>query len=63
MKVRIFNLAGRLKRILSHDNPVGEGNQNIVWDGRDGDGKVVPSGLYIVTLEKDEEYLEQQWVF
>ena len=55
VKVRIFNLAGRLKRILSHDNPVGEGNQNIVWDGRDGDGTVVPSGLYIVTLEKDEE--------
>ena len=55
VKVRIFNLAGRLKRVLSHENPVGEGNQNIVWDGRDGDGSVVPSGLYIVTLEKNKE--------
>ena len=55
VKVRIFNLAGRLKRVLSHENPVGGGNQNIVWDGRDGDGSVVPSGLYIVTLEKNKE--------
>ena len=55
VKVRIFNVAGRLKRILTQDNPSGKGNQLIVWDGKDYDGSVVPSGLYIVTLEKNND--------
>jgi flagellar hook assembly protein FlgD len=55
VKVRIFNVAGRLKRILRQDNPSGKGNQLIVWDGKDYDGSVVPSGLYIVTLEKNND--------
>ncbi|MFL2982766.1 MAG: hypothetical protein ACJZ12_00060 [Candidatus Neomarinimicrobiota bacterium] len=57
VKVRIFNLAGRLKRILTQDNPSGSGNQLIVWDGKDHDGSVVPSGMYIVTLEREDKIL------
>jgi len=44
-----------LKRILTQDTPSGKGNQLIVWDGKDYDGSVVPSGLYIVTLEKNND--------
>ena len=57
VKVRIFNLAGRLKRILTQENKSGSGNQLIVWDGKDHDGSVVPSGMYIVTLEREDKIL------
>ena len=59
IKARIFNLSGRLKRVIEPEvfNNV-NGNQVIVWDGKDSDGKVVKSGLYIVTLEKEKTVLK-----
>ena len=57
IRARIFNLAGRLKRVLDQENNNGAGNQLIVWDGKDDSGKIVPSGLYIITLEKDDTIL------
>ncbi|CAI8171802.1 MAG: Uncharacterised protein [Methanobacteriota archaeon] len=27
------------------------------WDGKDSNGEIVPSGLYIVTLEKEDTIL------
>jgi len=52
---RIFNLSGRLKRVL--DQAAGPGHQVMNWDGKDSNGKIVPSGLYIVTLEKEDTIL------
>ena len=49
---RIFNLSGRLKRTIKPEAPGNIGRQVMNWDGRDSDGEVVPSGLYIVTLAK-----------
>jgi hypothetical protein len=59
IKARIFNLSGRLKRVIEPEfsNNI-SGNQVIVWDGKDSDGKVVKSGLYIVTLEKEKTVLK-----
>ncbi len=57
IKARIFNLAGRLKRVLTQESNHSAGNQLIVWDGKDEFGEVVPSGLYIITLEKDDAIL------
>jgi flagellar hook assembly protein FlgD len=56
---RIFNLSGRLKRVIQPEvsNNI-SGNQVLVWDGKDFDGKVVKSGLYIVTLEKESTILK-----
>ena len=56
---RIFNLSGRLKRVIEPEvsNNI-SGNQVLAWDGRDFDGKVVKSGLYIVTLEKESTILK-----
>ena len=48
---RIFNLSGKIKRTLKPEQKLGPGNNIIVWDGKDADGSVVPSGLYIVPLE------------
>ena len=52
--VRIFNLSGRLKRTLRPEFPSQSGHQVMNWDGKDSNGDIVPSGLYIVTLEKDD---------
>ena len=49
---RIFNLSGRLKRVLKPEHTQQIGNQMLNWDGKDENGKIVPSGLYIITLEK-----------
>ena len=54
---RIFNLSGRLKRTLRPESPSQTGNQVMNWDGKDSNGAIVPSGLYIVTLEKDDTIL------
>ena len=55
--VRIFNLSGRLKQILKPESNLQSGHQIINWNGRDLNNKVVPSGLYIVTLEKEDTIL------
>ena len=33
------------------------GHQIINWDGKDYNNNIVPSGLYIVTLEKEDTIL------
>lgn len=55
---RIFNLAGRLKRIIEPEFSTQPGHQVLNWDGKDSQGNIVPSGLYIVTLEKDDTILK-----
>ena len=54
---RIFNLSGKIKRTIKPENSMGPGKNVIVWDGKDFDGSIVPSGLYIVTLEASESIL------
>ena len=54
---RIFNLSGRLKRVIKPEFTSQAGNQIINWDGKDSNGEIVPSGLYIVTLEKKDTVL------
>ena len=54
---RIFNLSGRLKRIIKPEFSSEPGHQIMSWDGKDSNGKTVPSGLYIVTLEKEDSIL------
>ncbi|MFL2989650.1 MAG: FG-GAP-like repeat-containing protein, partial [Candidatus Neomarinimicrobiota bacterium] len=54
---RIFNVSGKIKRTLKPEQKLGPGSNVIVWDGKDFDGSVVPSGLYIVTLESSASIL------
>ncbi|MBT7043515.1 MAG: hypothetical protein HN920_08270, partial [Candidatus Marinimicrobia bacterium] len=54
---RIFNLSGRLKRTIKPEIAGQSGHQVLNWDGKDSKGNVVPSGLYIVTLEKRDTIL------
>ena len=55
-KVR-SNLSGRLKQTLKPSYSGQSGHQIINWDGKDHRDQIVPSGLYIVTLEKDDDVL------
>ena len=54
---RIFNLSGRLKRTIKPEFISEPGHQVMNWDGKDSNGDIVPSGLYIVTLEKEDTIL------
>lgn len=47
--VKIYNTKGQLIRILAI-NVRGKGKYQIVWDGRDKDGKIATSGVYFYTL-------------
>jgi hypothetical protein len=44
--VRIYDVAGRQVRRLELAAAAGAGETMVVWDGADGAGRAVPSGLY-----------------
>jgi hypothetical protein len=48
-RLDVFDLAGRRVRAL-WDGPLGEGEHELSWDGRDGSGRRVPAGLYLYRL-------------
>ena len=51
--VKIYNIAGRLKRIIIEDEPLLPGINAVAWDGRDDDGHFCRSGLYVVAIEAE----------
>jgi len=55
---RIFDLSGKIKRTLKPEQTLGPGNNIIIWDGKDSNGDVVASGLYIVTVESSASMLK-----
>ena len=48
--IKIYNLAGRLKRVLINDDPMFRGVNVVEWDGKDDNGNDCASGLHIVTV-------------
>jgi hypothetical protein len=50
VSVRVYDTAGRFLRALV-DGETGRGLHSASWDGTDGSGKPVPSGVYLCTLE------------
>ena len=49
----MYNVAGQLVRQLFSGALEG-GTHRIVWDGLDGDGRAVGSGLYVYRLQAGE---------
>ena len=49
--VKVYNLAGELQRIVLRKASLPVGINVVEWDGRDEDGEVVRSGLYIAAAE------------
>ncbi len=48
--LRVFDLRGRLVRTLV-DGPVTVGRHEVLWNGRDDDGRELPSAVYLTRLQ------------
>jgi len=54
VQLRVYDLAGRLVRTLV-DGPMTAGaEQRVIWNGRDGAGRMVSSGVYLYRLQAAE---------
>jgi flagellar hook assembly protein FlgD len=51
-RVDVFDVAGRHIRTL-HEGRLEEGNQQVLWDGRNDKGATVPTGVYFVSLQSE----------
>ena len=49
----IYNLSGQLVRVLRVD-AAGAGEHRLTWEGRDHQGRVASSGVYVYRLETRE---------
>ena len=48
--VDVFDTRGyRVRRLFAENLPAG--SQAVVWDRRDGDGRLVPAGVYLVKIQ------------
>ena len=53
VRLAVYDVKGRLVRVLTHDVwPAGE--HRLIWDGRDGSGADVASGVYFSHIEAQE---------
>jgi hypothetical protein len=50
--LKIYNILGKLVRILVDEEKV-PGSYEVVWDGRDSQGKEVSSGIYFYRLDAE----------
>ncbi|MDP6598785.1 MAG: T9SS type A sorting domain-containing protein [Candidatus Poribacteria bacterium] len=48
--IKVYSVAGQLVEWIAQQRTFGSGKQAIRWAGRDSDGEIVASGLYIVTV-------------
>jgi len=53
-RLSIVDVAGREVAVLS-DGLLDEGRHEAQWDGRDGEGRALPSGLYVARLSAGEQ--------
>ncbi len=54
VSLKVFDLAGRLVRILVDETAVAAGRHTVEWDGRDDRGRSVAAGVYLARLEAGE---------
>jgi hypothetical protein len=54
VRISVLDVQGRETAVLS-DNGRGRGMQAVRWDGKDGSGRSVPSGVYLVKLASGGE--------
>jgi len=49
--IKIYNIAGRLVRLLKANEWMSYGNKVVYWDGKDKQGNFCPSDMYLVTIQ------------
>ncbi len=60
--LRVYGLSGRLVRTLVDGVVQNAGRRSVVWDGRDGQGRPVGSGVYFYRLEAGGESFRKKMV-
>jgi hypothetical protein len=50
VRLEVFTVAGRLVRVLAEHNDPEARNHQVRWDGRDGQGQALASGVYLYRL-------------
>lgn len=53
VSVGVYDLAGRLVRVLASAEPLPAGGREFVWTGTDTGGRAVASGMYVVRVATD----------
>lgn len=51
LDIGVFDLKGKLVRRLRPANVLAPGTHSLTWDGRDGEGRPVASGVYVYKVE------------
>jgi len=49
-RLAIYDIRGRELAVL-HDGTLGAGDHEMLWDGRDGEGRALASGVYLARFE------------
>jgi predicted outer membrane repeat protein len=62
VSIDLFGVAGRLVRTLVHDERLSAGRHVVVWDGRDGAGESLASGVYFCRVAAGGRRLEKGMV-
>jgi len=57
--VKIYNMAGRLQRILHKQQSMTKEWQTVAWEGKDEDQQIVPSGPYIVIVTVADKSIQK----
>ena len=53
--VELYDLAGQRVRTLAVSREYPAGTHSLIWDGRDGSGRILPSGVYVLRLSTASE--------
>lgn len=61
VRLEVFNILGQSVRTLM-DNRHAPGSYTVQWDGRDGAGKILPSGAYLYRLHVDGTPLTKKMI-
>jgi glucose/arabinose dehydrogenase len=62
VSIRLYDIRGRLVRVLMDGASQSPGAAPAVWDGRDDDRRVVPAGIYVAQMDADGARSERRVV-
>ena len=57
--IKVYSVAGQLVNWLAEQRTFGSGQQALAWDGRDSQGEIVATGLYIISVSTGQEMAEK----
>ncbi len=61
VRLEVLDIAGRRLRVLA-DGALPAGEHALAWDGRDGEGRALAGGLYVIRLEAERRTLTRRMV-